>query len=203
MIKIQKVIGITGKAGSGKDSIADFLIAKFGFFKMSLADPIKKIVKEAFCFSDEEINDRRLRELARYDLPPTFSSENFGRYWSIRKLLQFIGTDFFRNKINEDIWVEKLHDKILYQGDYPEIFNEKIHNLFVIPDFRFQNEIDYMKEIFSDKFKVLKVTRPGISDNVGIANHASENQELTFDIHIENDGTLEDLYKKVQNLDEI
>ena len=42
------IIGITGKAGAGKDTVADYLISHEGFKKIALADPIKRLVKDVF-----------------------------------------------------------------------------------------------------------------------------------------------------------
>jgi len=49
------IIGITGLAGSGKDTLADILVRQNGYVKVSLADPIKRICKEVFDFSDEQL----------------------------------------------------------------------------------------------------------------------------------------------------
>lgn len=51
------IIGITGQppAGSGKDTVADFLVEEYGFAKVAMADPMKRICKEVFDFSDEQL----------------------------------------------------------------------------------------------------------------------------------------------------
>ena len=40
------LVGICGKAGAGKDTVGDYLIDKYGFKKIALADPIKRLVKD-------------------------------------------------------------------------------------------------------------------------------------------------------------
>lgn len=50
-----KLLGISGPAGSGKDSVADRLVAKYGFVKISLADPLKRICQEIYDFSDDQL----------------------------------------------------------------------------------------------------------------------------------------------------
>ena len=42
------LIGVCGKAGSGKDTIADYLVKKYNFKKIALADPIKRMVEDVF-----------------------------------------------------------------------------------------------------------------------------------------------------------
>ena len=49
------IIGISGKAGAGKDTMADMLVNKHMFIKVSLADVMKRICKEIFDFSDEQL----------------------------------------------------------------------------------------------------------------------------------------------------
>jgi hypothetical protein len=49
------LIGISGFAGSGKDTVADWLVREKAFVKLSLADPIKRICKDVFDFSDEQL----------------------------------------------------------------------------------------------------------------------------------------------------
>lgn len=50
------VIGICGVAGSGKDTAADYLRDNYGFTKIGLADPMKKICAEVFDFSQEQLH---------------------------------------------------------------------------------------------------------------------------------------------------
>ncbi len=49
------VIGITGLAGAGKDTVADHLVKDWGFARVALADPLKRICRDAFAFTDEQL----------------------------------------------------------------------------------------------------------------------------------------------------
>ena len=49
------IVGITGLAGSGKDTAADFLVKNHGFVKVALADVLKRACKEFFAFTDEQL----------------------------------------------------------------------------------------------------------------------------------------------------
>jgi dephospho-CoA kinase len=49
------MIGICGKKFHGKDTIANYLIQRFGFTKVSLADPLKKGVQEIFGLTDNQL----------------------------------------------------------------------------------------------------------------------------------------------------
>lgn len=49
------IIGLSGLAGSGKDFISDILVHRHNFVKVAFADPLKRICKEIFDFSDEQL----------------------------------------------------------------------------------------------------------------------------------------------------
>jgi hypothetical protein len=47
--------GIVGRAGSGKDTIADILVRDHGYVKIALADPIKRTLREIYAFTDYQL----------------------------------------------------------------------------------------------------------------------------------------------------
>lgn len=80
------LVGISGKAGSGKDTVADLLVKEFSFVKVGLADPLKRIVRDVFCFTEEQLwgasqfrnePDRRYPRNDRY----VFPEAPFGSIW--------------------------------------------------------------------------------------------------------------------------
>ena len=44
------IIALTGKKGCGKDTIANYLVEKYGFINYGFADPIKEVGKILFGF---------------------------------------------------------------------------------------------------------------------------------------------------------
>jgi hypothetical protein len=72
--------------------------------------------------------------------------------------------------------------------------HNKDHKHIGIADCRFQNEVDAIKQ---NGGIIIKIIRPGLEHEND--SHASENIDAVknFDHVIVNDGTLEDLYKKV------
>lgn len=221
------IVCMSGKAGSGKDTVADYLVEKYGFKRMAFADPLRDIVQLVFALDYNSVWDRKLRELPLKHLPnyttnevvkwyvdegfkdfPNISDEdlqvlkqsygwigkdieelhNDDRYWSVRKLLQFIGTEMFRNLINRDTWVMNFVQRLEPGVNY------------VLTDVRFPNEMDWVKTKFGGKVVFTEVVRPGCDGKgVGIENHESERYKLPADIVFQNDGTLEELYKKIEN----
>lgn len=74
------IIGISGLAGSGKDTVADFLVQQRDYVKVALADPLKRICQDVFDFSDDQLwgpsekrnaPDKRYPRNERYLYPAT------------------------------------------------------------------------------------------------------------------------------------
>lgn len=49
------IVGLLGQAGSGKDTVADFMVKHHGFVKVAFADPLKRICQDVFGFTDEQL----------------------------------------------------------------------------------------------------------------------------------------------------
>lgn len=49
------LVGLSGFAGSGKDAGGNFLVQDFGFCKVALADPLKRIARDVYAFTDEQL----------------------------------------------------------------------------------------------------------------------------------------------------
>jgi len=173
------LVGINGKAGAGKDTIADHLINKYGYKRIALADPIKRLVQDVFALDEHTVYDRVAREQPLKEWPD----------WTVRKLLQYIGTELFRENIDDVIWVKSLWLKIKNSKDN-----------YVVSDIRFNNELYYLKDNAGKNFISIKVIRDGCDGQVGIIGHASESENLQTNYEIINDGTIEDLYNKVDKI---
>ena len=187
--KSPRIVGIMGKKYNGKDTIADYLCARYGYIKLSYAQPLKDICKILFNFTDEQLYGKQKETI----------DERWGT--SPRKLFQFIGTDLLRNQlatiipeIGNNIWIRCVEEKI------NSLIKENPDTLIVISDVRFQNEIDIIKDKYKDSM-IIKVTR-NFDDNSTTTTHESESIDLLtgFDTEIHNNSDLKTLYKKVDNL---
>lgn len=49
------ILGISGLAGSGKDTVADILVRDYRFAKVAFADPLKRIVRDVYDFTDDQL----------------------------------------------------------------------------------------------------------------------------------------------------
>ena len=174
------LIGICGKAGSGKDTIGEHLIDEYGFEQIALADPIKRLVKDVFVLDDYTVYDRTARE---QELPEWEG-------WSVRQLLQFIGTELFRENIDTSIWVKSLWLRV---KDNPD-------KNYVVTDVRFPNELQFFVDNGGEDFVSIKSIREGCDGSVGIAGHESEKYDLEAGHDMYNDSTIENLYSKVDDI---
>lgn len=179
------LVGILGRKGAGKDTIADYLIENYDFEKLILAQPLKDACKVLFNFNDEQLYGN-LKETV---------DPNWGT--SPRIVLQYLGTEVFRKDINKIIpgidgnfWVNLMASK------YKELRNKNSSIQVVVSDVRFKNEID---EIHKLNGIVIKVTRPALNNN---DTHESEKSidNLSGDFEIINEGSLEDLYNKINTI---
>jgi len=170
-----KLILLAGRIGSGKDTVADHLVER-GAVKIALADKLKIVTQKLInIFYNENIPltdfyDREAKERDR------------GGY-TIRHLLQQVGSEVFRETLHENIWCETLN--------IPDAA------VVIITDCRRQNEIDYFKKRYPDVVSIRLVRSTCI-----ISTHQSEAyiDELNTDYVIYNNDTKEELYKKIKFL---
>jgi hypothetical protein len=174
------IIGLSGYAQTGKDTVANYLVEKHGFKRLAFADAIRDLLYEvnpivsAGLFG-EEIKLVELRELVDY-----FGWEEAKvSYPEIRRLLQELGTGI-RNT-NPSHWIQVVGDKINSLGASD----------VVITDVRFPNEV-YMIE--NDGLgEVWRVVRPKVE---AVNDHISETalDKHMFKHILNNDSDLYDLH---------
>ena len=120
------ILGISGFAGSGKDTAAEFLIKNFGFGRIGLADELKRICYRVFDFSEEQLwgpsSARNAMDL-RYPREHTWATDGSWQcfccgavknapeeempkcYLTPRFALQRLGTEWGRH-CYDDIWID-------------------------------------------------------------------------------------------------
>lgn len=205
-----RIVGISGKAGAGKDTIAGRLVDVHGFTRLAWADPMKRFVRDLFDFTDDQVFGS-IEEKGRPD-PRYLRSD--GTLLTPRLALQLLGTEFGRVAY-PDIWVEYGMRSIrrilagdLYLQDVGFLTNVGRTSpdgaAVVVPDCRFRNEMDALR---SAGGLLVRVKRPIFyrSDLGGVAGHVSESAQdeipdSYFDVVVTNDGTIEDLHCWVDRL---
>ena len=140
------IIGICGLIGSGKDTIADYLIRKHNFQKTSFADKLKDSVSVMFDWDRELLDGKTDESRAWREERDEYWSQETGEAITPRLVLQLFGTECMRDGFYDGIWVSLTKKKIL---DNPD-------KNFVIPDVRFPNEA---KMIYGINGQVWRVKR--------------------------------------------
>lgn len=198
-----KLYGITGKAGSGKDTLASRMLRTTSLREgrtggvISLADPIKELAAEVlssllpdYTASLLDAMDRTsYREVKEQKFSTLFHKcpaqlEDL----SLRGVWQDIGSSF-RNSIHPDVWALRCLAKI-------DVINNVNNNntLIIVPDVRYDNEATLLKQAGAT---IIKVVRDGIEE---VRAHESEGGISTslVDIVIHNNGSIQDLDNRVK-----
>lgn len=223
---MSKLIGLNGKARSGKDSTADkigawciahgFTVAKQGFankLKISAAHALGIFENEIeFCNKLKGEYERgfiEIRMANKADGPNAVVSKISGREY-----LQFYGTEAHRNVFGSDFWVDAILPNS--QGKNGSVYRHKgkmasmtpipdWHEFFIsgdeVADFCLVTDVRFENEAVRIQElggEVWKVVR----DGSGAGEHASE-MELPgeyINIVIDNNGSLNDLSESVDTL---
>lgn len=170
------IVGFVGKARSGKDTAANYLVEKHGFTRIAFADPIKEAAKHIFGWTDRHVYG----DLKEVVCP----------YWGFtpRWALQFMGTEMFRNMIRDDFWIHRANKTIIDNPGKDWVFS----------DVRFLNEAEYINKVGF----AIKILRDGAEASGGIDGHQSEMEIdlIATSSVVHNDKTIDDLYQVVKEL---
>lgn len=147
------VIAISGFANSGKSTVAEFLHREYGFARVSFAAALKDIVSVTFGWDRDRLEGKGIADRIWREEPDPFWSERFGRPFTPRHALQFLGTDVFRTYVHENIWIDLVIAKI------HKLHTRNPHIKVVIDDVRFLNERRALRSIGA-KFLIVDRVSP-------------------------------------------
>lgn len=172
-----KLIGITGKARSGKDTIAKHLWAEHQFTRIALADPLKMAARNIFGLTHAQTMDDDLKETI---IP----------YWGLspRQIFQLLGTEAIKGTFGELTWVKRwaISYDLLKNTDH-----------VVVPDVRFDCEASAIRALGGVIVEVQRGT--GLTGSTG--DHASELGLSSLpDFVIDNSGTIDELCAVVDKI---
>lgn len=192
------LIGLTGAAGAGKDSVAAILCAA-QWRSAAFADALRVEISEAFGIDQRLLTDRRHKESSTPQLSAGMASNANWLRWaavhghsliqprSPRWVMQSWGS--FRRHNEPGYWVRHVTYWAQFQRQYQP------RNL-VVTDVRYPNEAQALREL---RGHIVRVHRPGSAALAPeTAQHESEQHgAITASAEIHNDGPLEALGAEV------
>lgn len=176
-----RFLGITGLAGSGKDTVAELIKENYTGNTMlyALADPLKQACATAFGIPVDDFYD----EIKKEEIEP---------FWGLtrRDILQRFGTKAMRNTFGNDFWIKRAQN-------FVEHAEKQDIDLLVVTDIRFNNEAEWLINMGGILVEVIR-------DALELEEKHLHCSELGVDSEIEwtvvNDDTLEELRLGVNNL---
>ena len=206
------IVGVSGFIGSGKDTIADYLITFKGFKRMSFAGPLKDAVSAIFTWDRDllEGTTKYSREW-RDQVDPWWAERLQIPHLTPRYVLQQWGTEVGRRAFHDDIWIASIENKLRTSKDD-----------IVISDCRFPNELKSIKNAGGTTIRVSRGSNPewyhaAVAYNRGSTEystdyalhilkeqnvHASEYSSvgLDYDHNVDNNGSIDDLHRKIDSI---
>ena len=195
------IIAISGLIGSGKDTVADYLVNLQEFRRESFAGNLKNAMCEIFGWDREMLEGRSKSSREWREQVDEWWAERLGiPHLTPRWILQHVGTDVIRGHFHDDMWLASLENKL-----------RKTDDNIVISDVRFRNEVKMLKSLGAVCVEVTRGPRPlwfeyalyGESkklDTLAIDRSEYDWIGTEFDATLDNNGSLDDLYKQVEAL---
>ena len=178
-----RIIAVCGAKRAGKDTVADHLVASYGYEKVKFASALKAVVGSLFGLGCDQLEgDRKDVVDPNWGVTP-------------RHLLQFFGTEIMQYRVQECLpgigrrfWAEKL-----FRDIGPMTADRRI----VVSDVRFPHEVEEIAKKSMGSFAVIRVDR-GVSVE---DTHPSEMEYMLIDasIVLRNAGSIEDLLASVDD----
>jgi hypothetical protein len=177
------ILGITGRAGAGKDTVSDFICELVKLrskhfhqaTKIACADPLKEmcfdVFSTAFDVPREAFYGSQAQKEALLESVPG---------WSGRRILQYVGTEGFRH-VHEDVWSKLMIGRARKLLDHPSNHTK----LVVVSDIRFLSEANAIQNAGG---LIVRVKRP--EADLQTSSHKSETElsEIKEDYVIDNKG---------------
>jgi hypothetical protein len=184
-LKKKLVIGFGFRKGSGKDTACRLMSSVFTFNTamkpviVHFADSLKEgIGKGVFGLTQAQMSDQKEKECV-------------DSFWGLspRQILQRAGTNAMRKEFSEDIWVKALLRRIANDDD---------HNVFLVGDVRFPNELEAIQKVGGYVVYLSRIDES--EDDQHESETALESHLDKFNYHLLNEETIEELKEGVTTL---
>lgn len=166
------IISLSGYQGSGKSTVADYLVTKHGFKHFSFADALKQVLSILFSWDLNKLQgttpeDRTWRETIDTWWAEKLNIPNF----SPRYAMQFIGTNLFREHFNSSFWTSIVQKQISDLSSSQHI---------VISDCRFPDEYQMLSSLNAFFILIERNSTKPVTDSEFANLHISESYIEAF-----------------------
>ena len=173
------LIGLTGRARSGKTTAAQHLARTYLLEQYAFADPLRDGLMAIFNLDPTDFEgDRKEQPLGWLDCSP-------------RQLMQSMGTEWARNTVHPDVWVKLAEQNLEYMT---KALGAVLG--FVVSDVRFESEADLIRRRGGTVIHILRPNAQAVNPHISEAGIAANSADLT----LPNYGTVEDF---LRSLDEV
>jgi len=180
---MNSIIGLYSPAPqSGKTTVAEALV-KHGYTRVSFAAPLKRV---AITLLQELGYEKQVAMEMVYIDKEAYVPEIKA---SVRHILQTLGTEYGRQCLHPDVWImcmEKRLASLRQEGKFA-----------VIDDCRFLNEAALIRQLGGEMWRL---ERPNTERGTEHASEGGLDAYPLFDRRIVNDGTLLDLYDRINEV---
>lgn len=176
------IIGLIGRSGAGKTTLAQYIVNKYGHTEYAIAEPIKKML--SYCgFTREQLYGSQQQKLER----------NILNGWTAREAMRKLGD------AGRSIRLESENENVqpMSISIWNNIAGENIskllkqHDCVVVSDIRYSDEIEMLHRLFPNVYLV-KIVR----DGRGPVDHSSEDiDRLPYNFLIDNNRTEQDMFE--------
>lgn len=170
------LIGLTGRARSGKTTAAEYLGGTFMLEHYAFADPLRHGLMAIFNLDASDFEGERKEQPLAW-LPH-----------SPRQLMQSMGTEWARDTIHPDVWVMLAEQNL----DYITAALGAVIG-FVVSDIRFENEADLIRRRGGTVIHINRRNAEPVNAHVSETGvKANDN-----DLYVRNDGTVEEFLRSL------
>lgn len=193
------IVALTGPAGAGKDTVADYLVSHHSYTKLAFADALRDEVGRAFDVSVQLLTQRETKEhpMSALALHRCMDSEflvsvqhthgpiSLRTPRSPRQIMQWWGTEYRRTQ-NPHYWVDAFMTRFIRAQSEGQ-------QRFVVTDVRRANEAELLRELGANLWQI---TRPGFDPQPGAHSTETTGTEFAPDHQLVNNHSITHLHKQ-------